>query len=57
MSESEKLSASTWTRSGYPEPFYLGLGFRHTGRVDGAEIVLEHRLDTIGLPARPTSRP
>ena len=28
---------------GCPEPFYLGLGFRHTGRMDGSEIVLEHR--------------
>ena len=26
---------------GCPEPFYLGLGFRHTGRVDGSEVVLE----------------
>jgi diamine N-acetyltransferase len=26
---------------GCPEPFYLGLGFRHTGRVDGKEVVLE----------------
>ena len=26
---------------GCPEPFYLGLGFRHTGQVDGNEIVLE----------------
>ena len=26
---------------GSPEPFYLGLGFCHTGRVDGAEVVLE----------------
>ncbi len=26
---------------GCPEPFYLGLGFRHTGRVAGNEIVLE----------------
>jgi diamine N-acetyltransferase len=26
---------------GCPEPFYLGLGFRHTGKVDGNEIVLE----------------
>ena len=25
---------------GCPEPFYLGLGFRHTGRVDGNEVVL-----------------
>lgn len=30
---------------GCPEPFYLGLGFRHTGRVDGGEIVLELPLD------------
>jgi len=26
---------------GCPEPFYLGLGFRHTGRLDGDEVVLE----------------
>jgi len=26
---------------GCPEPFYLGLGFLHTGRVDENEIVLE----------------
>jgi diamine N-acetyltransferase len=26
---------------GCPEPFYLGLGFRHTGRMDGKEVVLE----------------
>ena len=26
---------------GCPEPFYLGLGFRHTGKVDDGEIVLE----------------
>lgn len=26
---------------GCPEAFYLGLGFRHTGRVDDGEIVLE----------------
>lgn len=25
---------------GCPEPFYLGLGFRHTGRVDDNEIIL-----------------
>jgi diamine N-acetyltransferase len=30
---------------GCPEPFYLGLGFRHTGRVDGSEIVLELPLE------------
>ena len=29
---------------GCPEPFYLGIGFRHTGRVDGNEIVLEYPL-------------
>jgi diamine N-acetyltransferase len=26
---------------GCPEPFYLRAGFRHTGRMDGAEVVLE----------------
>ena len=26
---------------GCPEEFYLRAGFRHTGRVDGAEVVLE----------------
>jgi diamine N-acetyltransferase len=26
---------------GCPEPFYLSLGFRHTGQVDDGEIVLE----------------
>jgi diamine N-acetyltransferase len=26
---------------GCPEPFYLGLGFQHTGRLDGIEVVLE----------------
>ena len=26
---------------GSPEPFYLGLGFRHTGRMEGDEKVLE----------------
>ena len=29
------------TGPGCPEPFYLGLGFAHTGRVEGNEIVLE----------------
>jgi diamine N-acetyltransferase len=24
-----------------PEPFYLSMGFRHTGRMDGDEVVLE----------------
>ena len=26
---------------GCPEPFYLSLGFRHTGRLDDDEVVLE----------------
>ena len=26
---------------GCPEPFYLGLGFHHTGEVDGHEVILE----------------
>jgi diamine N-acetyltransferase len=30
---------------GCPEPFYLSLGFRHTGRMDGKEVVLELPLD------------
>lgn len=30
---------------GCPEPFYLGLGFRHTGRMDEDEVVLELALD------------
>jgi diamine N-acetyltransferase len=34
---------------GCPEPFYLGLGFRHAGRLDGREVVLELPLDE---PAR-----
>ena len=29
---------------GCPEPFYRGLGFRPTGRVDGIEVVLERDL-------------
>jgi diamine N-acetyltransferase len=29
---------------GCPEPFYLGLGFRHTGKVDEGEVILEFPL-------------
>jgi diamine N-acetyltransferase len=36
-----KLELSYVPGPGCPEPFYLGLGFRHTGRVDGKEVVLE----------------
>jgi diamine N-acetyltransferase len=36
-----KLELSYVPGPGCPEPFYLGLGFRHTGRVDGQEVVLE----------------
>ena len=32
---------------GCPEPFYLGLGFRHAGRLDGREVVLELPLDEL----------
>ena len=32
---------------GSPEPFYLGLGFRHTGRLDGTEVVLELPLEDV----------
>ena len=27
-----------------PEPFYLGLGFRHTGRIEDDEVILERDL-------------
>lgn len=27
-----------------PEPFYLGIGFQHTGRVDEGEIILDFQL-------------
>ena len=37
----ETLALSYVPGPGCPEPFYLGLGFRHTGRVDGEEVVLE----------------
>lgn len=37
----ERLELSYVPGPGCPEPFYLGLGFRHTGRVDGKEVVLE----------------
>lgn len=37
----EKLQLSYVPGPGCPEPFYLGLGFRHTGRLDGDEVILE----------------
>lgn len=40
-----RLALSYVPGPGCPEPFYLGLGFRHTGRVDGREVVLELPLD------------
>jgi diamine N-acetyltransferase len=36
-----RLQLSYVPGPGCPEPFYLSLGFRHTGRVDDGEIVLE----------------
>ena len=33
---------------GCPEAFYLGLGFRHTGKMDGKEVVLELPLGAAG---------
>ena len=36
-----KLEVSYVPGPGSPEAFYLGLGFRHTGRIDEGEIVLE----------------
>ena len=35
------LTVSYVPGAGCPEPFYLRCGFRHTGQVDGGEIVLE----------------
>ena len=40
-----RLETSYVPGPGCPEPFYLGLGFRHTGRLDGREVVLELPLD------------
>jgi diamine N-acetyltransferase len=37
----DKLELSYVPGPGCPEHFYLGLGFRHTGRLDGNEVVLE----------------
>ena len=42
-----KLGLSYVPGPGCPEPFYLGLGFRHTGRVDGKEVVLELPLSDV----------
>lgn len=38
---SEVLELSYVPGPGSPESFYLSLGFRHTGRIDEAEVVLE----------------
>ena len=40
-----RLATSYVPGPGCPEPFYLDLGFRHTGRLDGREVVLELPLD------------
>lgn len=37
----EKLALSFVPGPGSPEAFYLSLGFRHTGRIDDGEVVLE----------------
>jgi diamine N-acetyltransferase len=47
-----KLELSYVPGDGCPEPFYLSLGFRHTGRVDEGEVVLELPLDGSGLTSR-----
>ncbi len=44
----ETLELSYVPGPGCPEPFYLSLGFRHTGRTDGNEVVLELPLDPNG---------
>jgi len=36
-----RLQLSYVPGPGCPEPFYLSLGFRHTGRVEENEVVLE----------------
>ena len=36
-----------------PEPFYLKLGFRHTGRMDEGEVVLELPLTAAPAERRP----
>jgi diamine N-acetyltransferase len=41
----ETIELSYVPGPGSPEPFYLGLGFRHTGRKDGEEVVLELPLE------------
>ena len=43
----ELLELSYVPGPGCPEPFYLSLGFRHTGRSDEGEIVLELPLDPV----------
>jgi diamine N-acetyltransferase len=40
----ETLELSYVPGPGCPEPFYLGLGFRHTGRHDDGEVILEFPL-------------
>lgn len=37
----ETLELSYVPGPGCPEPFYRSLGFRHTGRLDGNEVILE----------------
>lgn len=41
----EVLELSYLPGPGCPEPFYLSLGFHHTGRLDDDEVVLELALD------------
>ena len=45
-----KLELSYVPGPGCPEPFYLRLGFQHTGRMDEGEVVLE-------LPLVPNAEP
>jgi diamine N-acetyltransferase len=37
----DSLELSYVPGPGCPEPFYLALGFRHTGKMAGKEVVLE----------------
>lgn len=50
------LEVSYVPEPGSPEPFYLGLGFVHTGRVDEGEVVLELPLATLADDAGATPR-
>ncbi|MBB4841662.1 diamine N-acetyltransferase [Paucibacter oligotrophus] len=51
-----RLQLSYVPGPGCPEPFYLSLGFRHTGRIDGNEVVLELPLAEAAAQSQPGQR-